>query len=472
MEREFDVVVIGAGPAGEVAAGRLSERGGKRVAIVESHLVGGECSFYACMPSKALLRPAEALHEVARIPGAAEAVTGKLDVQAVLARRDQIVNNLNDDNQLPWLEGRDIELVRGQARLDGERRVRVGDEVLIAREGVIIAVGSGALIPPIPGLAEVGAWSNREITTSREVPRHLIVLGGGVVGVEMAQAWAALGSQVTVIEALERLLPREEPFVGEQLREALEQLGAQVHTGVRANAVSRAGEQIRMGLENGNEVVGDRLLVAIGRRPLTHDLGLESVGLPSGGYVEVDDHMQVIGAPGLYAVGDVNGRSLLTHSGKYQARIAADHILRQDAVASTDGAIAPRVVFTDPQVAAVGLTLAGALHAGISAEPIDLPTGGSAGASFYGRGAPGTTRFVVDTEREVLVGVTFVGPEVADFLQAATIAIVGEVPLSKLAHAIAPFPTRSELWLKFIEAYEKERETTLHAKRVPAGARA
>jgi dihydrolipoamide dehydrogenase len=245
---------------------------------------------------------------------------------------------------VPWLDAREIELVRGQGRLERERRVRVGDEVLLAREAVIVAVGSGALIPPIPGLAEVGAWSNRAATTSRSVPRRLIVLGGGAVGVEMAQAWASLGSQVTVIEALQRLLPREEPFVGEELREALEQLGVQVHTGVRANAVSRDGEQIRVRLESGSEVLGDRLLVAIGRKPLTHDLGLESVGLESVGYVEVDDHMQVIGAPGLYAVGDVNGRSLLTHSGKYQARIAADHILGEDAVASSDGPIAPRVV--------------------------------------------------------------------------------------------------------------------------------
>jgi dihydrolipoamide dehydrogenase len=472
MEREFDVVVIGAGPAGEIAAGRLAERGGKRVAIVEQGLVGGQCSFYACMPSKALLRPAEALREVARVPGAAEAVTGKLDVDAVLARRDQIINDLNDDNQVPWLTARGVALVRGNARLDGERRVRVGDDVLAARDAVVIAVGSGALIPPIPGLAEAHAWSNREITTSREVPRRLVVLGGGVVGVEMAQAWESLGSHVTVIEALERLLPREEPFVGKQLREALERLGVRAHTGVRADAVERDDEQITVKLENGESVVGDRLLVAIGRKPLTQGLGLESVGLPAGGYIEVDDRMQVVGAPGLYAIGDVNGRSLLTHSGKYQARIAADQVLGEDAVASSDGAAAPRVVFTDPHVAAVGLTVAAALEAGIDAEPIDLPTGGTAGASFYGRGAPGTTRFVVDFEREVLVGVTFVGPGVADFLQAATIAVVGEVALSTLAHAIAPFPTRSELWLKFIEAYERERETTLHASRVAAGASA
>jgi dihydrolipoamide dehydrogenase len=273
---------------------------------------------------------------------------------------------------------------------------------------------------------------------------------------------------VTVIEALERLLSREEPFAGEQVSESLAKLGVQVLTGVRANAASRDGEQIRVRLENGQEVLGDRLLVAIGREPLTR--GLEDVGLPAGGYLEVDDHMQVIGAPGLYAVGDVNGRSLLTHSGKYQARIACRPHPRRGRRGDRGRAIAPRVVFSDPQVAAVGLTLAAALQAGISAEAIDLPTGGSAGASFYGRGARGTTRFVVDSKRELLVGATFVGPEVADFLQAATIAIVGEVPRSRLAHAIAPFPTRSELWLKFIEAYEQERGTTLHARRVPVGA--
>jgi dihydrolipoamide dehydrogenase len=291
------------------------------------------------------------------------------------------------------------------------------------------------------------------------------VLGGGVVGVEMAQAWASLGSRVTVIEALEGLLPREEPIAGEELRRTLEEVGVDVRTGVRATAVDRVGEQITVHLEDGSAVVGDRLLVAIGRKPLTEGLGLETVGVPAAGYIEVDRHLRVPDVPWLYAVGDVNGRSLLTHSGKYQARIAADHILGENAIATTDGPGAPRVVFTDPQIAAVGLTLAAALHAGIAAEAIDLPTGGTAGASFYGRGAPGTTRFVVDVEREVLVGATFVGPEVADLLQAATIAVVAGVPLSTLTHAIAPFPTRSELWLKFLEAYERERESTLHASR-------
>jgi pyruvate/2-oxoglutarate dehydrogenase complex dihydrolipoamide dehydrogenase (E3) component len=465
MRREFDVVVIGAGPAGEIAAGRLAERGKPSVAIVERELVGGECSFYACMPSKALLRPAEALREVARVPGAAEAVTGELDVDAVLRRRDTIIGHLHDKHQLPWLEQRGIELIRGHARLDGERRVRVGDDLLVANDAVVIAVGSGALMPPIPGLAEAGAWSNREITTASEVPSRLLVLGGGVVGVEMAQAWASLGSRVTVIEALDQLLPREEPIAGQELERALRELGVDVRTGARATEVSRDGDEITVQLEDGGSVTGDRLLVAIGRKPLTAGLGLDTVGLPSGRYLEVDDQMRVHGLPWLYAVGDINGRSLLTHSGKYQARIAADHMLGEEAAAMSDGPGAPRVVFTDPQIAAVGKTLAAALESGIAAEAIDLPTSGTAGASFYGRGASGTTRFVVDVEREVIVGATFVGPEVADLLQAATIAVVAEVPIRTLAHAIAPFPTRSELWLKFVEAYEREGGASVHAER-------
>lgn len=464
MERDFDVIVIGAGPAGEVAAGRLATRGGKRVAIVERDLVGGECSFYACTPSKALLRPAELLNEVRRVPGVAEAVTGPLDTQAVLARRDEVIHDLDDSAQLPWLKERAITLFRGDARLDGERRVRVGDELLTARDAVVLAVGSTAVLPPIPGLADSGAWSNRQITTAKAVPRSLVILGGGAVGAEMAQAWGSLGSKVTVIEALDRLLALEEPFAGELVADGLRKLGADLRLGLTATSVSRRGGVIAVELDDGSSVSGERLLVAVGRRPLTRDLGLESVGLTGGEWVTVDDRLQVPGLPWLYAVGDVNRRSLLTHAGKYQARIAADVIIGESSAAAiADGPGSPRVTFTEPQVAAVGITLASALRDGVQAIAIDLPTGVSAGASFVGRGAPGTSRFVVDTERNVLLGVTFVGPEVADFLQAASIAVAGQVPLSALAHAIAPFPTRSELWLFFLEAYEKKQGLTVHA---------
>ncbi|HET9094051.1 MAG TPA: NAD(P)/FAD-dependent oxidoreductase [Solirubrobacteraceae bacterium] len=463
MEHQFDVIVVGAGPAGEVAAGRLAQRSGRAVAIVERDLVGGECSFYACMPSKALLRPAAVLAEARRVPGAAQAVSGALDVGAVLARRDEVIHGLDDAAQLPWLQERGITLFRGSARLDGERRVRVGDDLLIAREAVVLAVGSTAAMPPIPGLAEAGAWSNRQITTAREVPGRLLILGGGVVGVEMAQAWASLGSRVTVIEALPSLLANEEPFVGDEIGRALGALGADWLVGAKAVAVRRDDSGLTVELEDGRTAVGDRLLVAVGRRPLSSDLGLESVGLEGRGFVEVDDGLQVPGLPWLYAVGDVNGRALLTHMGKYQARIAADRILGERAAAVADRAGAPRVVFTDPEVAAVGRTLAAAREAGLDAVAIDLPTEGSAGGSFVGRGAEGTSRFVVDRDRRVLVGATFVGPEMSDFLHAASVAVAAEVPLRRLAHAVAAFPTRSELWLAFLEAYERGEGISLHA---------
>jgi dihydrolipoamide dehydrogenase len=453
-ERSFDAIVLGAGPAGEVAAGRLADNG-LAVAVVEPHLVGGECSFYACMPSKALLRPGELLAEARRVPGAAEAVSGDLDAAAVLARRDEVIHDLDDESAVPWLTDKGIELFRGAAKLDGERRVRVGDDLLSAERAVVVATGSAPAIPPIDGLRDIEIWTNREATTAKRPPARLGVLGGGVAGVELAQAWRTLGSQVTLFERSDRVLDREEPFASEQVADSLRALGVDVRVDAGVSSVRADGDEVVVEVAGGPPLAVDELLVATGRRPNSGDIGIDSVGLEPGKPIEVDDQMRATGVAGgwLYAIGDVNGRALLTHMGKYQARAAADVILGRDAAVTEDGPISPRVIFTEPQVAAVGHTLASARQAGLNVRAVDVGTGANAGGSFIGKDAPGTCRILVDEDRRVIVGATFTGVEIAESLHAATIAVVGAVPLDRLWHAIPSFPTRSELWLNLLEEY-------------------
>jgi pyruvate/2-oxoglutarate dehydrogenase complex dihydrolipoamide dehydrogenase (E3) component len=469
----YDLIVIGAGPVGENVADR-AKQGGLSVLVVESELVGGECSYWACMPSKALLRSGSALRAARAVAGSREAVTGDLDVAAVLRRRDSFTSSWSDEGQVGWLDGIGVDLARGHGRISGPRRVTVTapDGSVTEHEAthaVAVSVGTAALLPDIPGLAEAQPWTSREATSAEIVPASIVVIGGGVVAAEMATAYASLGSAVTVV-ARSGLLGGQEPFAGELVGDGLRAMGVDVRLGASPERVTRDGDEVTVELADGSSVAAAEVLVATGRTPRTDDLGLETVGLEPGAYLDVDDTLLVTGevnagTPWLYAVGDVNHRALLTHQGKYQARAAGEVIAARATggavddspwgvhVATADHRAVPQVTFTDPEVASVGLTAKAADDAGLRTRVVDFDLGAIAGSSLHSDGYAGQARMVVDEDRGVVVGVTFVGQDVAELLHSATIAVVGEVPLRRLWHAVPSYPTISEVWLRLLETY-------------------
>jgi pyruvate/2-oxoglutarate dehydrogenase complex dihydrolipoamide dehydrogenase (E3) component len=452
MADRFDAIVIGAGPAGENCAGDLAD-GGMRTAIVERELVGGECGYWACVPSKTMLRPGEAVEGARRAPGAREAVNGDLDVGQALAWRNHMVSDWDDSGQLPWLESKGIELVRGSGRLEGQGKVSVNGRELEA-DRIVIATGSDPAIPPIDGLDSIDYWTNREATGAKEMPGRLVVLGGGPVGVEMAQVFARFGVSVAIVEGSDRLLAREGRAASDAVRQALEADGVEVRLGEHANGVAAQGDGVAVTLERGDELRGDVLLVATGRKPRIDGLGLEAVGIePGRGGVQVDERLRA--ADGVWAVGDVNGVSLFTHVGKYQGRVAAADILGKDARA--DYRAVPHVTFTDPQVAGVGQTEEQAKEAGVEVATATVELSEITRTSTYVRNwdeLPGLLSLVADRRRGVLVGASAVGPEAGEWLQQATLAVRAEIPVDVLLDTIQPFPTFSEIFVNGLRALE------------------
>ena len=479
VEREFDVIVIGAGAVGENVAERVV-RGGLTAILVEAELVGGECSYWACMPSKALLRPGTALHGAQTVPGAEEAVTRVLDAAAVLKRRDYFTSNWQDDSQVKWVEDTGIELIRGHGWITGTRRAEVAgvdgnNYELTARHAIVLATGSRPSIPSIDGLADVDYWTTREATSAREVPARLGVLGGGVAGTELAQAFARLGSAVTVV-ARGGLLGAFPAPAAELVQAGLRADGVELRLRTGTQSVSENDDgSLTLALDGDGSVTVDKLLVATGRHPALEGLGLESVGLSSDDgkqpRLETDASGLVRGADGnentpwLYAVGDAAGKVLLTHQGKYEARATGDAIAARARGTLTgepgpwspyahtaDEHAVPNVVFTDPELANVGRSLEQAEKDGYRASSVQLPIE-VAGSSLHSEHYKGWAQLVVDEDRKVLLGATFAGPDVAELLHAATIAVVGEVPLDRLWHAVPSYPTISEVWLRLLEEY-------------------
>lgn len=466
----YDVIVLGAGSTGENVADR-AVLGGLSAVMVEAELVGGDCSYWACMPSKALLRGPEAVAAARAIAGAREAVAHGADVAATLRRRDGFASHWSDEAQVSWATSRHIDVVRGRGRITGPRQVTVAaadgtERRLEARHAVALCTGSRASIPAIPGLAEADPWTTKDATRAEQIPGSMIVLGGGAAGCELATAYAALGCTVTVVEAAERLLPNLEPFAGQAVAASLRTLGATVLTGVKALSASRTATGVTLSTSQG-DVAGDVILVATGREPRTSDVGLDTIGLETGRYLTVDDSCRVTAVDGdwLYAAGDVIGRHLFTHQGKYQARICGDVIVARahgESVDTTawsahqttaDHVAAPAVVFTDPQVATVGRSEQQARDDGLTVRAVDHDMGSVAGAALFADDYTGHARIVVDEDRHVIVGATLVGANASELIHAATVAIVGEVPLHRLWHAVPAYPTISEIWLRLLEAY-------------------
>jgi dihydrolipoamide dehydrogenase len=485
---EWDVVVVGGAPAGENAAQYATQFSGLDAVIVEEALVGGECSYWACMPSKALLRPVELLAEAAGLPGTREAVSGRsVDVAAVLSRRDEVVKHLDDASQVAWAHGAGIDVVRGRGRLDGVRRVTVtaadgGTRVLTARHAVVLDTGSSARIPDVDGFAAARPWTSRDVTNIHQIPDRIAVVGGGVVACEAATWLRGLGAQVTVVEPGDGLLRRVEPFAGDLVADGLRAAGVRILLGERVTGASRAGVnqagyglihggEVTLTLSGGDTIVADELVAATGRVPNSTDIGLDTVGLRPGGFVEVDDQLGVAGVPGgwLYAVGDLTGRALLTHMAKYQARVAGEVIAARAAgrplaegpftihAATADHGRVPQVTFTSPEVGSVGLTEQEARAAGIPVETVEYDLAALAGTYVLRDDYVGGAKLVVDTRRDVLVGATFVGQGIAELTHSATVAVVGEVPLDRLWHAVPSYPTISEAWLRLLETLDHRR---------------
>jgi pyruvate/2-oxoglutarate dehydrogenase complex dihydrolipoamide dehydrogenase (E3) component len=481
VAESWDVIVIGGGPAGENAARYAIKDSERSAVIVESELLGGECSYWACIPSKALLRPVELLDAGRALPGVVGMLSGSLDVGAVLARRDALTSHHDDAGQVEWAHGVGIEVIRGLGRVAGQRTVEVtahdgSVRELNARHAVVVATGSTASIPPTRGLRDARPWTSRDVTNLQEVPGRIAVIGGGVVACESAMWLKGLGAEeVTVIARSPTLLRGKERFVGELMTDRFAALGITVLLDAEVDSVQRpAARDTGIGKIHGGPAtiaVGgstfevDEIVVAAGRAPASADLGLERVGLDvsrSRGYLNTDDHMAVIGGGDwLYAIGDVCGRALLTHIGKYQGRIAGAVIAARAEERPLDGpryrdiaddAIVPAVIFTDPQVATVGVTEAEARDRGVDVETLEYDMGTIRGAALLRDDYVGRAKLVVDRATDTLVGATFVGSGVAELLHSATTAIVGKVGLETLWHAVPSFPTVSEVWLRLLES--------------------